>query len=241
LKCGEFDKRNLEYNKSFSIEKYFSKLININSKESDLRNGKGKIIFDVGAHKGESASFFNKIFPNSKIYSFEPIPLAVKNILNLRLSNVSVHELALSDYDGEAKFNVQDISHLSSLNNINRKSTDSMGYASGEKHETIIVNVSRGDTFINSKNINYVNLLKVDVQSNEIQTLRGFEGALTKIENLMVEVSFYDFYNVSSKIRYIEESLPSFELFDIYEISKNPKTLGTDWATLVYRNTKFIK
>ena len=32
------------------------------------------IIFDVGAHQGESAVFFKKIFPISILYSFEPDP-----------------------------------------------------------------------------------------------------------------------------------------------------------------------
>ena len=35
-------------------------------------NGEKKVIFDVGANKGDSVKRFKKIFPNCKIYSFEP-------------------------------------------------------------------------------------------------------------------------------------------------------------------------
>lgn len=63
-KCGSSDKRNAEYLQAYSPEKYFRYLI---QKESP-------VIFDIGAHKGESARFFKEIFPKSRIYSFEPDP-----------------------------------------------------------------------------------------------------------------------------------------------------------------------
>ena len=37
------------------------------------------IIFDVGAHRGQSAKRFRKLFKNAKIFSFEPFPLHLIN------------------------------------------------------------------------------------------------------------------------------------------------------------------
>ena len=64
----------------------------------------------------------------------------------------------------------------------------------------------------------------------------GFEHSLSIINCIIVEISFYDFYENKSSIKEIEMVLKDFQLYDIYEISKNPKTLGTDWATLIYKN-----
>ena len=240
MNCGEFEQRNTDYYNNFSPEKYFRQLVLGNTIKREPPSldwyGQGKTIFDVGSHKGESAIFFHGIFPESKIYSFEPIPFAAENIINLALKNVSVFQMALSDFNGSADFYVQDISHLSSLNKINRKSKHSMGYASDEKHKKITVDVVRGDTFIKSRDIVEIDLLKIDVQANEVKTIQGFSDVLDKIKIVFVEVSFYDFYDNRSVIKNIEASLPSFEFYDIYEISKNLKTLGTDWATLVYKN-----
>ena len=239
MKCGEFDKRNRDYNKIFTHEIYFRKLI-FGATHKELKgnlDGKGKIIFDIGAHKGESAKFFHKIFPAAIIYSFEPIPSAVESISNLRMPNISVHQLALSDFIGSAEFNIQDKSHLSSLHKVNSESRTSLGYANEESHTSVRVEVMRGDVFMKKHNINVIDLLKIDVQSNEIQTLLGFSSVIDKVKVVFVEVSIYDFYENRSTISEIERSLPNFELFDIYEISKNPKTLGTDWITLVYKNT----
>ena len=230
MKCGEFDKRNQQFLNCFNEENYFKSLIS-----SDI-NG-DVIIFDVGAHKGESAIFFNKLFPDSKIYSFEPNPLAAENISTLNLKNVQVFNMALTDRDGMAEFYIQDISHLSSLNMINKSSEASVGYAEKEKHTVQDVTVMRGDEFCVQNKVDYINFLKIDVQANEVSTLKGFSNIISKVDCVFVEVSLYDFYSNKSSIGGIETLLPNFELFDIYEISKNPKTMGTDWATLVYKRT----
>ena len=86
-----------------------------------------------------------------------------------------------------------------------------------------------------------IDLLKIDVQANEAQALEGFSDTIHSVKVVFVEVSFYDFYENKSSIKSIEEQLPNFELYDIFEISKNPKTLRTDWATLVYKNVSFFE
>ena len=240
MECGEFDKRNKDYYKLYSKETYFRNLMNINSSDNnDSSKGKGKIIFDVGAHSGESAKFFNVLFPLATIYSFEPIPKMADKIRQLSLDNHFLNECALSNYDGNEDFHIQDITHLSSLHKVNKMSKHSLGYHKKEKHKTITVDVVRGDTFMREKHISKIDLLKIDVQANEVQTIEGFSDAINKVNTVLVEVSFYDFYENKSSIRLIEEQLPSFELYDIFEISKNPKTLGTDWASIIYKNLNF--
>ena len=41
--------------------------------ETIIREGVD-IVFDIGAHKGETISYFNKYFTVNKIYAFEPSP-----------------------------------------------------------------------------------------------------------------------------------------------------------------------
>ena len=240
MECGEFDKRNKEYYEKYSKDSYFQRLIvNQDTKDSDLLKGKGKIIFDVGAHAGESARFFNEIFPLAQVFSFEPQPKMAEIIRAQELENNVVVECALSNFDGNEKFHIQDITHLSSLHRVNKDSKESLGYHLKETHRITAVEVKRGDTYIKQLDIPAIDLLKVDVQANEVQALEGFANFIHKVNAVLVEVSFYDFYENKSSIRLIEEQLPNFQLYDIFEVSKNPKTLGTDWATIVYKNTRF--
>ena len=242
MKCGQFEERNSEYELNFSVEKYFRNLIYGSLSEENVdKQGKGKVIFDVGAHKGESAVFFSALLPEASIYSFEPVPESARLISRLDLSNVKVFELALSNYNGKSDFNVQDISHLSSLRNINRGSKYSLGYANKEEHTQINVDVIRGDAFVSRHRIDVIDFLKIDVQANEESTIEGFSSVIDRIKSVFVEVSFYALYDNRSAVENIEKLLPGFRLFDIYEISKNPRNLGTDWATLVYVNSMFEK
>ncbi len=231
MQCGEFDKRNKEFYKKFNQTTFFINLLN-------LKGDSDPIIFDVGAHKGESIVFFRKIFQNAQIYCFEPNPMSLKQIEIMNDSRNKIFNAALSNYDGTSDFNIQDISHLSSLHKINKKSKSSIGYADKEKHEVITVDVMTGDKIIKDHNIKVIDLLKIDVQSNEVKTLEGFKNSLNIIKNIIIEVSFYDFYKNKSSISEIEKIIDGFELYDIFEISKNPKTQGTDWATLIYKNKK---
>ena len=155
------------------------------------------------------------------------------------MPNVFPHNLALSNTQGTADFYVQDITHLSSLNKINKNSKDSFEYHKKEKHNIEIVDVTRGDKFVIDNQINKIDLLKIDVQANEVNTLEGFRNVINNVKCILIEVAFYDFYEKSSSIRDIEEIIPNFSLFDIFEVSKNPFTLGSDWANLVYKNKKF--
>lgn len=239
MECGEFDKRNEEYSKKYTKESYFQNLLSLkDEKNINLLKGEGRVIFDVGAHAGESASFFNEIFPLAQIYSFEPNPKMATALRKLQLNNHTVEEIALSDSDGVVDFNIQDISHLSSLHKVNKKSNSSLGYHLKESHETIEVKILTGDSYLATKDIYSIDLLKIDVQANEVQALEGFRKSISTVKTILVEVSFYDFYENKSSIRSIEEQLPNFELYDIFEVSKNPKTFGTDWATIVYQNKK---
>ena len=66
------------------------------------------VIFDIGACEGEDSIRYAKLFPNAKIYSFEPLPSnfvkATSNIKDFEIKNVQLQNLALSANNGKADF-----------------------------------------------------------------------------------------------------------------------------------------
>ena len=46
------------------------------------------VVFDIGANKGQSIKLFQKWFPKSKIYSFEPNPKLFSQLKNKYLNIV---------------------------------------------------------------------------------------------------------------------------------------------------------
>ena len=81
-KVGQSKSRNQKYFENYSREIVIK---NIVKKENP-------ICFDIGAHIGESVLYFNKLFNNPLIYSFEPSPKSFKILKNnnLRLNKKGV-------------------------------------------------------------------------------------------------------------------------------------------------------
>lgn len=231
-KCGASDQRNAEYESNYSPRKFFDALI----------DNPSPVIFDVGAHRGESIDFFRSIYPQSTIYTFEPSPDNFKELLlkSSAYPNVFPFNVALGNTDSHATFYEQEITHLGGLLPINRKSKDSLGYARKAKNEPVNVLVNKLDTFCAKQGVSFIDILKIDTQGYEYEVLQGGIQHLPNTKCVTVEISLYDFYesNNRSPLLNIEQIMcnAGFSLWDISKISKNPKSLRTDWIEVVYRN-----
>ena len=63
---------------------------------------------------------------------------------------------------------------------------------------------------------------------------------LSKIDVVITELMFYDFYERNLSFSDIEKHLlpAGFHLFDISHISKNPMNGRTDWVDVIYVNDR---
>ena len=94
--------------------------------------------------------------------------------------------------------------------------------------------------YMNDKNVEHLDLLKIDTQGYEPEVLNGLENNLSEVDVVIAELMLYDFYERSLSFLDIEKYLiPSgFHLYDISHISKNPMNGRTDWVDVVYVNNK---
>ena len=179
------------------------------------------IIFDVGANDGESIKRFSKIFPNLKIYSFEPDDETFKRLKKRYsdIQNIYLNNFGLSNKDTTQKFYSYSYDKMSSLIPLD---TDSKLFKSRkiaknndenfEKEK--MVQLHKLDSFAKKKNISRVNVLKIDVQGCEPEVI---EGACDYIEKNKIDIiemeiilgfgysksiSFYDVEKYFSKYGY---------------------------------------
>lgn len=241
--CGQSDLRNQQYLENYSPQKFFDALVSSQS----------PIIFDVGAHRGESVRFFKEIYPSATIYSFEPDFENFKvlqdvcqefNLVNCGAGKCLTINAAVAEKDGEVRFFRQGISHLGGLLPINKRSKDSLGYAETAENMPVLVSAVCLDSFCANNAIDKIDILKIDVQGYEIGVLEGAKNVLKNTQCCSVEISLYDFYDRSSNLKDVEQMMQNagLALWDIPKISKNPKTLRTDWLELVYvRNINTVE
>jgi len=152
--------------------------------------GGGLTVFDIGANKGQSVSFFKEIFPNSKIIAFEPSEKTFISLSAFVKDNsyldVYVFQVGMGEVHGELYFyeSVLDETSTFSLPNKNSQYLRNKNRILFQKSENafraVTARITTIDRFIEENQISYVDILKIDVEGFELEVLYGARNALIK-------------------------------------------------------------
>jgi FkbM family methyltransferase len=153
-----------------------------------------KTILDIGAAIGEWSRAARLVFPESNIYSFEPIPHAYEKlkILEKRDSLLKTFNCALSTNNGVTDFYLNDFFYSSSLLKMTDVSKNDFKFTRNEK--LIKVETRRLEDI---KEIIYKSpvYVKMDVQGAELNVLYGAESLINKMDVVQLEVNFESYYD----------------------------------------------
>jgi len=145
------------------------------------------IFFDIGANKGQTIYSLKTIFPQSHIYSFEPDPIIFRKLTTQNsLDGVQCYNLALGKSAGRFPFWVSPIDETSTLylpdldSDWHKKKAAILGLHPLKMYERIEVEVTTVDEFVMNENIEFIDLLKIDVEGGELEVLQGAEESLKK-------------------------------------------------------------
>lgn len=166
------------------------------------------IIFDIGACEGEDSIKFKKMFPNSKVFAFEPTPrnrlLIEDNIKKYRCEDIHVYPYALSNKNGKAKFHVSSGVPKGKENDVwdygNKSSSLLVPTDVTRVHEwlkfdkTIEVQTKRLDSFMSKNQIEMIDFLYMDVQGAELMVLDGAGDMINSIKAIWLEVESVELY-----------------------------------------------
>jgi FkbM family methyltransferase len=195
-------------------------------------------VIDVGANVGQFAHAIRDVQPSCAIHSFEPVPSAATELRESFLGDRKFfsYEVAISDREGETRFEVNEFSHSSSILPITDKQKKMFPFASTTKQ--ITVQVTTLDRWLNGKDLQRPVLLKLDVQGNELAALQGARALLSETDYILTEVNFFnlyhgqpsfdDLYNVISPL--------GFQLADFY-----PGILDRQQRRALYGDALFLK
>lgn len=151
-----------------------------------------RTVFDVGASRGQFATFAVYRWRRAEIVCFEPLD-AARSVLRQMLLNHSaiVHGTALGATAGERTFHVSAADDSSSLLALTTRQIEEFpGTASVS---TVSVPVATLNEYLSADTRRPV-LLKVDVQGAELEVLRGAGSSLQFVDEVYVEASFVELY-----------------------------------------------
>jgi FkbM family methyltransferase len=140
------------------------------------------IIFDVGAHHGQTSIIYAKLFKNGLIYSFEPYAESFKYLSKevKRYDNVNPFNVALGNKIGKANFYINPSSGTNSLLATDAKAPQTWGGGLLESTDQTQVDVVTLDSFVEKYEIKRIDILKLDTQGTEYQIIEGAEKAFAE-------------------------------------------------------------
>jgi FkbM family methyltransferase len=150
-----------------------------------------KIIFDLGANRGDTALNYAKLFPLASIYAFEPFPETYDKLIARVGGNkmIKPQPVAISEKKGEAVFhsNVnEDTNSLLPSAKIGLSSDDQV-----RTQSQIKVNTETIDDFCIEHQIGKIDILKMDIQGAELSALKGASQLLKEKKISMIYFETY--------------------------------------------------
>jgi len=186
----------------------------------DIRNSlpgyQVKTIFDVGANIGQSAIEYASLFPNSRIYSFEPIAKSYSKLIvnTQKFDNVSCFKVAMSSKESDGIM----VSHGASTDNYLLDASPDLSETKRKRIEH--VKMTTIDLFCEEHSIDHINFLKIDTEGHDLEVVIGSSGMIREgnIDFINTEVGM----NLSNKkhvnfidmISYMSQN--NFYLFGVY-------------------------
>jgi len=210
---------------------------NLNEKKyikNKLSHDSDLVVFDVGANLGAYSKLLNDIFVNKNIFFhlFEPNK-SLNQFINKRLKGLDyiVNNVAISDINGHSNFYINKISSQSSL--------VSKPNFVGKIENEIKISTLRLDTYIQSKIINKIDILKIDVEGSELKVLNSLgkilEDNLVKI--IKIEIQFEERDNLQKIINFLNNFGYFLDGFTNVKYFNN-KLLFVDAYFSAYKNEK---
>jgi FkbM family methyltransferase len=140
------------------------------------------VIFDVGAHAGETLATAKREFPTANLYCFEPDPDSFRALskVSADFSRVSLYQLALGDVSGSFDFFRNAESMTNSLLPASLEAAKGEVAALMANRETITVSVITLDDFCAEHRVERIDLLKIDCQGFDCRVLKGAEQMLAE-------------------------------------------------------------
>ena len=172
-----------------------------------------------------------RFYPQAKIYAFEPV---LKTFEDLRsnldfANNALLMNKGLSDTNDKIEFFIYAGSEHTSHFEIEGEAF--------ENKDSVTLDVVKGDDFMDTENIDHIDLLKIDVEGAEMKVLNGF---LLALQNKQINIIQFEYGYINITTNILLKDYYHF-LNDLgYEVGKiYPKSV--DFREYQYKHENFIE
>ncbi len=191
--------------------------------------GPRPVILEIGAHVGSDTVEMSVLWPQGKIYAFEPLPDIFKRLKfkTKNFSNIELIPAAVTDHDtgGTQEMFVSTVSDASSSL---LKPKDHLLYCpdiSFSEATTPIRTVILSD-WLRSKKIEKIDLIWIDAQGMELNIFKSLGEQISNVSCIYTEVSLTEFYEGSGTYEDIKTYLGGFGFILIADDFQSGQLMG---------------
>ncbi len=168
-----------------------------------------RTVFDVGANVGKKARHYRKLFPEARIYCFEPVAATFAKLdrwARRQQGRVEAFNLALGSEPGDAQIH---------WNRVHSGGSTVLAPASARQHEyqAMPVRMETLDGVAGELPLDDAIFVKIDVEGFDMEVIRGGRGLLSRAAAVVVEIAleerpsggpqFRDFVNEFDRLGYL--------------------------------------
>lgn len=148
--------------------------------------GEGAVVFDIGANIGRfSHDVARRVGRSGRVYSFEPMPLALKRLRAMvklcRLDHIEIIEGALSDQAGQAEMHLPCKDGWRPNSQIAHLRRDGAPVDAAHSR-SVPVRLYQLDAFCRERSIERLDLIKCDVEGFEYFVFQGAHDVLSRLQ-----------------------------------------------------------
>jgi FkbM family methyltransferase len=161
-----------------------------------LRFQKQRTFIQVGAHTGDDSLIAACRRFGHVLFMFEPNPNRVDGLEKKAAGapNIHVIPMAVSNYNGKAKFHIACHDDCSSLQQFDANANHTWvhewhPYKRFEMVDQMEVEVIRLDTFLNGRGIATVDLLEIDAQGEDLRVVESLGERTADVKSIQIEVN----------------------------------------------------
>ncbi len=209
------------------------------SLKSDLNRlgiGNPSVVFDVGAHHGQTTLHFTKSFPTASIHCFEPVD---ENFIKLKANTkdrklIQVNKFAL----GSAQTSVMiKTGQSDQTHQVLRKKEKS-----NANEEIRLVRMDTIDNYMKDRDIFNIDLLKIDVEGYELEVLSGAKDALqsSMVKTILAECDFDPDDTQHTYFNDLWDFLrkKNYAFIGLYDVIHYSNTSGIGYCNALFRAKK---
>ncbi|MFY7928067.1 MAG: FkbM family methyltransferase [Oligoflexus sp.] len=225
---------NYSYNSRLNGERFVLSRLNLGS----------KVVFDVGANRGNWAKQVIELHPKAEVHCFELVPKTFEMLSrSLIAPQVKLNNFGLADKSAWVEFfEGRDCDEHASL----------LPLANNQPSQGHLVEVQSGDRYVIDQGLKHIDYLKIDVEGAELTVLKGFDQMLAarKIDLIQFEygpntkqarVFLADFYDLLGKYGFILGKIfPNGVDFKEYHI-ENENFVGPNYIAVRSECTSLLK